>query len=345
MRLASVVLAACVAGFAASDSSADDAAPKAEAAKPLRLRLKTGKTYLYRLHETLVIRPVLRTERLDGTAVEERADVIWDAGVSLQRTETGGDSIVSLTPTRVRGTITDVMGKPETFDTEDPKSRVTSPLLGRELRVRLSPRGRVLAVADPGAVSPAVGGPELRVGLERQGAEFARPFAEQFFHEVSKHAPEEDGEWEQSRALPPEWVLWDREKEVRGRCLGDVTEKSVVQSVSAEAITATVRARGKSEVPRRDEPVALDAMRLADLVKLGDQLDEWLVLGEVRIRRDSGLVVSRTATYTIKTHRNPVRVSKQVGQMGLGVVAEPEEVTPIEHTHEIKLQLDLLDVR
>jgi hypothetical protein len=345
MRLALVVFAACAAALAASDSSAADAPPKAESSKPLRLRLEAGKTYLYRLRETVVIRMAVLVEGVEGIKLEERAEVEWDVGVSLQRVERGGDSIVSLMPTRVRGTITELGGGPEPIDSEDPKSPVTSPLLGRGVRVRLSPRGRVLEAAGPG-VSPVAGlPPDVQTALARLGGDFARPFTEQFFHELPEAAPRKDLAWQQSRALAPEWTLWDRGKDVRGRCLGDVNEQSVVQTLSPESVTATVRARGKSDAPRRVEPLDADKMKLADIGSLGDQLDEWLVAGEVRIRRDTGLILSRTATCTLETHQIPIRFSKNVRPPILPGLEPPAGEAVTDRTHEITLQLDLVDVR
>ena len=344
MRLAPALLAACAAVSAASDSSAADTPPKAEAGKPLRLALKAGRTYVYRLSEKIVIREPVTVTEMDGSPIESRADVVWDVGLTLQRAEAGGDSIVSLMPKRVRGTVTEFAGKPAPFDSEDPKSGVTSPVLERGIRVRLSPRGRVLEVTGPSPAPLAGAGPDVRIALARLGGDFVRPFAEQFFHEVPKEAPKKDLAWEQSRALALEWDLWERENQVVGRSLGDVTESSVVQALSADVVTASLRARGKRDAPRVDEPLDADRMTLADLTKLGDQLDEWLVLGEVRIRRDCGLVQSRTSTTTLSTHMNSMRVPGANVPPIPGLAGDVTSA-PSDRTHEISSRLELVEVR
>src|SRR5262245_46297896 len=165
MRLASVVLAACAAAFAASDSSAADAPPKVDAAKPLRLALAKDKTYLYRLRETITVRHEVDAALAELLPIETRAEVVWDAGVSLQSVEANGDTIVSLMPSRVRGSTTEIHAQPEPFDSEDLKAPVTSPLLGRAIRVRLSPAGRVLEASGPDALSLAGAGPAVQAAL------------------------------------------------------------------------------------------------------------------------------------------------------------------------------------
>src|SRR5262245_19449382 len=131
MRLASVMLAACAAALAAADSSAADTPPKADAAKPLRLALEKGKTYVYRLSETITARRTIEFPDVGKETFEdERIDIAWDAGISLQRVTESGDVIVSLMPLRVRGTVTDPSGKAEAFDSDDPEHPATSSLLG-----------------------------------------------------------------------------------------------------------------------------------------------------------------------------------------------------------------------
>ncbi len=285
----------------------------------------------------------------DIPPLETRTEVVWDVGVSLQRSEPAGDSIVSLMPTRVRGTTKQLTGKVETFDSDDPKDPVTSTLLLRGIRVRLSPRGRVLEAARPEPSPADQLGPDVRVALLRLGNDMSRPFAEQFFHELPEPAPRKSLAWEQSRALAPEWTFWERKSGLTGSWLGDATEKSVVATVAPDAVTATLRANGKNPRPAKPEPLDVTKLTPADLSDLGEQLDEWLVLGEVRIRRDTGLVASRTASYTLHSHWNVVKFESDKARPAPGGAPghAPEDGKPAvsERTHEITLQLDLVDVR
>src|SRR5262245_9683179 len=99
MRLAPFVIAACAMSFAAHSSPADDAPRPPETAKPVVLRPEAGKTYLYRLSESIVTRQDIDAGGI--VAADLRMEIVWEAGVSLQRVEEDGKVVVCLMPTRV----------------------------------------------------------------------------------------------------------------------------------------------------------------------------------------------------------------------------------------------------
>jgi hypothetical protein len=346
MRLASVVLIACVAGFAASDSSADDAPPKADATKPLRLALVPGKTYLYRLTESIAVRREIDHPAAGKlTSDDGRVDIVWDTGVSLQRLTESGDTIVSLMPTRVRGTVTDSPRRPDPFDSDDPKAPVTSPLLGRGLRVTLSSAARVKEVTCAATERVRAVADEPGVAEIDFDPAMAKGFAQQFFHELPELAPDALTAWQQTRALAPEWIRGT--SMVLGYTLGDADERSIVQKILPDVVVAGVRARGRRDIRRTKEPEDLDSVSLRQQHpgSLGEQLEEWLVLGEVRLRRDTGMVELRTATTTLGTHVNPIRVPKGAQSRLPGVPTEDAFSYPTDLTYETTLRVELVETR
>ena len=345
MRLAPALLAACAAVSAASDSSAADTPPKADAGKPLRLALAQGKTYLYRLSETITARRTIDLPDVGKQTFEdERIEIAWDAGITLQRVTESGDVIVSLMPARVRGSVTDRPARTEPFDSDDPKHPVTSSLLGCGLRVTLSPTARVKEVALPrGGPTHAADGSE-RVPLDSDAA-FAKAFAQQFLHELPDAAPSATTAWTQTRALAPEWLC--DPSLVVGYTLGDAEERSVVQKLLPDSLVAVVRARGSRDVPHTDVPKNIDDEDLRQLRpgRVGELLEQWLVLGEVRLQRETGLVALRTAATTLNTHVNPIRIPKGLQPQLPGAPAQDVVSHPTDLTHEITLRVELLEVR
>ena len=345
MRWAVAVVAACALSIAAADSSADEAAPQAGSSPPLRLRLATDKTYLYRLRESIVVRQSVEVGALGQLPIEQRSEIVWDAGVTLQRVDPSGDVVVSLMPTRVRGSLTQPAGKAEPFDSDDPKAPVSSPLLGRGILVTLSPAGRVRSATGPETklknVAAVEGG--LRTRLLQFDATIAKPFAQQFFHELPDAAPRAALTWDQTRSLAPGWV--GSASVVFGHVFGDAEERSTVKTIATDTVGADVRARGNRDARRSDKPADLGSVTPEDAADLGEQLEEWLVLGEVRVRRDTGLVESRTASTTLSTHANALRLPKEklpaIPGLPPGDVVAPAS----DRTYEITLQLDLVDVR
>lgn len=339
MRLATVVLAACAVSFAAADSSADDAPGKPAGPKPLRLALEKDKTYLYRLSETVTKRHDVETG-IDGVlSLEQRIDVVWDAGVSLQRVEENGNVVVSLMTDRVRGSSAEMSDKPKSFDSDDPKTPAKSPLLGRAIRVTLSPNGRVLEASAPSLpVKEAVAVGRTDVTEVYLDPAFVKPFAQQFFHELPEPAPRAALVWDQTRALAPDWIAF--ESNVIGDAFADVSERSTITKVTADAVTATFRARGERELKPSAQPKDLSSIS-ADF----EQLKEWLVIGEIRIGRDSGLAELRTSTTTIGTHIDSVRVPGDKLPRPSGVPADDVVTPPVDLTREITTRLELVDVR
>src|SRR5262245_59223733 len=183
MRLAIAVLAACCVSLAVSDSSAGDTPPKADAGKMLRLALVPEKTYVYRLRETVVERQEIPNEVVAGLAFESRAEIEWDAGVSLQRVEPDGNVVVSLMPTRVRGSFTRPFGKARAFDSDDPNAPARGLFAGLAINVKLSPSGRLLSAEAPKPrmvpFSSSPGSPEFE--LPEFNEAVVRPFAQMFF--------------------------------------------------------------------------------------------------------------------------------------------------------------------
>jgi hypothetical protein len=345
MRLAHALLAACAVSFTALSSPAEDAPPKADAAKPLRLALVKDKTYLYRLRETISVRQDVDGGPAGILPIQSRVEILWDAGVSLQRLEADGNVVVSLMPTRVRGEFSESPGRRELFDSDDPKTPVTSPLLGRGICVTLSPAGRVLDATGPAGkrMSAASASGDMRTRLIQFDPVIARPFAQQFFQELPGPPPRAGLTWDGTRSLAPHWLCVATT--VVGHAYGDAVEKATVTKLAPEVVTATLRARGTKEVTRSAEPTDLVRVASDRPEDLGEQLEEWLVLGEVRIRRDSGLVESRTATSTIDTHEDAFRLRSDLLPQVPGL-PKGDIVTPAsDHTHEVALQLDLIDVR
>jgi hypothetical protein len=341
MRLASVVLIACVAGFAAPDSSADDAPTKADAPKLLRLALERGKTYLYRLQTTTTWR-VSAGSPLGLSSLT--TELTWDAGVTLQRVQPNGDIVVSLMTERVRGRmpraaavagaitglIPDERGafRPVmvALDSDNAKSKLSCTMLGRGIRVRVSPTGRVLEATGPEALAPepvaagAAPGDALAL-MARGDARGFSVFAQQFFQELPVGRWGVGTSFEARRALAPRWLLI--KDMLVCRPSDDAVEKTIVTKLAPGVVTASVRARGGGAPPVGDD---------------GPPAAEWLVLGEVQVRCDTGLAQTRNAMYSITV---PIGLSVGIEDGEQGAAG----ATKLSLLAEIKSVLDLVDVR
>lgn len=341
MRVAIAVLAAAAAALAASDSSADDAPPKAGGPKPLRISLASDKTYVYQLRESISDRQVVDAGAADTFTLDARAEVVWDAGVSLQRVQADGNVIVSLLVERVRGSCSAPHDAPLSFDSDDPKSPLQSDLVGHGIVVTLSPTGRVVDALGPRSVlrevqiAPGKLAP-VRLGLDDT---IVKPFVQQFFHELPDPAPRARIAWDQTRALAPSWIAMA--PRLVGNAFGDAVEKTTVTKVATDVVAATFRARGERDASAPPK----DRGRMTTSELLGERLDEWMVLGEISIRRDTGLVASRTSTTTLLEHWDSISVPRNRLPPIVGLPDGDLVTSPTDHHYEISSQLDLVDVR
>lgn len=337
--LAFAAMAAC------PETSADEApkadAPKPEPPKPLRVRPLAGKTYLYRFSESVTDRLKPGAPQAPQVDLVSRSEVVWEVGLSLQSVEANGDVVVSLLPARVSGRIEDVDRKPVTFDSDSPDSPVTSRLLGRGIRVRLSAAGRLSE--DAGAGAPAELPAGLRSILDRHDPAPAHLFSPMIVQELPDEAPRAGGKWDTKRALPPKWTL--HAGELSCTSFADVEERAAIEAVRLETISAGLVARGKRTIRRTNDPLDLGKGTFGDLEAFGEQLEEWFVTGEVRVRRDTGLVELRTTSATLATHFNPVRVKKPAGLPAAGGDGDALVAPATDHSYEITTRLELVGVR
>lgn len=338
-------VACAVAALATRAALAGDPPPKSAQAEVVTLRLAAGRTYSYRLSQSVSLRvpgTSLRLQHLefacapsdDGPGTTEiSCSSVWEASVQLVRTETDGTVVVSLLPSRVSGASQCAFVRETAFDSDDPQSPRPFPLVGRALTVRLTPSGRVI---DATPASGAPGAAKNAVSPER-AAEFAR----RFFQELPRERPRTKLVWDAMRALVPEFVTPGGS--IARVELGWIGETATIRKSGTLAVDALLRTRFDGEPDAPVTPVPSDA---AEKAAWRPHVLRQELAGEASIDRTTGLVKSRRTSVHVEARRGEIQlkggridVPASVGRPARTIVL-PETAPAQDETYEIETLLE-----